>query len=402
VEVMETTKSDRSVTTHDVAVIGAGMMGSAAAKYLAISGRSVLLLGAEEGNDEGVHASHYDQARITRFSGPDRIWSHLAAKSIEAYPEIEATSGIRFHQGSGHLRCDLPAIKEASLLDHVREVLDEMPIAALPLTADQSRERFPFLHFAPDARLHYEPAPAGIIAPRALVRAQIAIARSHGARVEKGVALRLEKEGGSFVIHTGSGAYSANNVLLATGPYTSLMPLAGVELPLTVKTESVLLARVNPREQSYLMEMPGIIWNFDHRDDLPYAYILPPVRYEDGHHYLKFGADHDRDIDVKTVADYDQYMQSEGSSATAGLLREVLIELIPELSEAPIKSKPCLLTYTPKGYPLIDQLEDGLFIAAGGCGKSAKSSDMLGRLAAYLVSGKTWPEPFARQTFSVS
>lgn len=386
----------------DVVVIGAGLIGSAAAKYLAMSGYDVMLLGVEEGNKEGIHASHYDQARITRFSGPDRIWSHLAARSIEAYEGIEAGSGISFHQGCGHLRCDLSADKPASSFDQVRQVLSEMPVSPKQLTAAESRERFPFLHFAADAQLHLEPAPAGIIAPRRLIRAQKSIAQAHGAQLVSDLALRIEQEGGTYIIYTGATSYKASQVLLATGAYTSLMPLTGVDLSLTVRTETVLLARVDPDEHSHLMEMPGIIWNYDHREDVPYAYILPPVRYEDGHYYLKIGADHDRDVHANSLKDYDRYMRSEGSAVTAQMLRDVLVDLIPELAAVPVRSKPCLLTYTSKGYPLIDRLDDGVFIAAGGCGKSAKSSDMLGRLAARLIAGKSWPEPFSRQLFSVS
>lgn len=401
-EMMGTPRKGGQATEFDVAVIGAGLIGSAAAKYLAKAGLKALLVGVREGNENGIHGSHHDQARITRYSGPDRIWSHLAAASIDKYPQIESESGIRFHRDCGHLRCDLPAHHAASTLDNVRGVLSEMPVEAEELSASETRQRFPFLHFASDAVLHLEPGPAGIIHPRRLVQAQIAIARQDGALFDSSAATRLEKEGGMIRIHTTSGTHVASNVVLATGAYTSLLPLTKKNLNLSVRPETVLLVRVDPVTQPHLMSMPGIIWNFDHREDVPYAYILPPVPYDDGHHWLKIGADHDRDISAASLKDYDRYMRTEGSDQTARLLREVLLDLIPELSDAPVRSKPCMLTYTPKGYPLIDQLDDGLFVAAGGCGKSAKSSDMLGRLASMLVTGKSWPEPFRRPSFGVS
>jgi sarcosine oxidase len=50
-------------------------------------------------------------------------------------------------------------------------------------------------------------------------------------------------------------------------------------------------------------------------------------------------------------------------------------------------------TYTPTGRPFIDQLIPGrLFVAAGGCGAAAKSSDEIGRLAAELVEQESWSE----------
>ena len=81
----------------DIAVIGNGMMGSAASRYLSATGQTVLAIGPGEPADwqahQGVFASHYDQGRITRIIDPDPVWAHLAARSIAVYPEIEASKG---------------------------------------------------------------------------------------------------------------------------------------------------------------------------------------------------------------------------------------------------------------------------------------------------------------------
>src|SRR5690606_18179568 len=93
---------------YDVAVIGAGMFGSAAAKYLAATGAQTLNIGAAEPQNlqthEGVFGSHYDEARITRIADPDPHWGALAAQSIAQYPLIEQQSGIKFHHAVGCLR----------------------------------------------------------------------------------------------------------------------------------------------------------------------------------------------------------------------------------------------------------------------------------------------------------
>ena len=101
---------DKSGRHPDVAVIGAGLIGSAAAKYLSKEGANVTLIGAEAGNRHGIHASHYDEARITRLTSPDAVWAHLAHASQQRYASIEEESGIQFHSGCGHLRADLPTI----------------------------------------------------------------------------------------------------------------------------------------------------------------------------------------------------------------------------------------------------------------------------------------------------
>ena len=95
-------------TQFDIAVIGNGMMGASAARHLSETGLHVAAVGPAEPLDwqahDGVFASHYDEARITRIVDPDPVWSTLAARSIAAYGEIEERTGIPFHQRAGCLR----------------------------------------------------------------------------------------------------------------------------------------------------------------------------------------------------------------------------------------------------------------------------------------------------------
>jgi len=57
-----------------IAVIGRGLIGSAAARHLAKAGHAVTLIGPDEPADRkahrGVFASHYDEGRITRALDP--------------------------------------------------------------------------------------------------------------------------------------------------------------------------------------------------------------------------------------------------------------------------------------------------------------------------------------------
>ena len=86
---------------YDVAVVGRGLIGASAARHLAESGIKVVLIGPDEPFDRrassGPFCSHPDEGRITRVAGRTAIWSQLAARSIERYPDIAARSGISFH-----------------------------------------------------------------------------------------------------------------------------------------------------------------------------------------------------------------------------------------------------------------------------------------------------------------
>ena len=66
-------------------VVGRGMMGAAAARYLALSGDGVAVIGPDEPKDwsrhHGVFASHYDEARITRTIDSNPIWARRACSA---------------------------------------------------------------------------------------------------------------------------------------------------------------------------------------------------------------------------------------------------------------------------------------------------------------------------------
>ena len=79
------------MTVYDIAVIGKGLIGSAAARHLAVSFHDlkVCVIGPDEPQirkaHDGVFASHYDQGRITRVLDPSPLWGHLARESIKQY-----------------------------------------------------------------------------------------------------------------------------------------------------------------------------------------------------------------------------------------------------------------------------------------------------------------------------
>ena len=76
----------------DCIVIGKGLIGAAAAKYISLQGCSVVVIGPDEPPDmkEGiVFSSHYDQARIQRIIGTDAVWTSLNQQSANAYPLLQ-------------------------------------------------------------------------------------------------------------------------------------------------------------------------------------------------------------------------------------------------------------------------------------------------------------------------
>ena len=85
----------------DFAVVGGGLFGSAATRHLATQGKNVVLFAPEEPTDvtshDGVFASHYDEARITRILDVDELWSRFLRVLVDlanaGYPGCVGCAG---------------------------------------------------------------------------------------------------------------------------------------------------------------------------------------------------------------------------------------------------------------------------------------------------------------------
>ncbi|MGY0036318.1 hypothetical protein [Pedobacter sp. NJ-S-72] len=90
----------------DIIVIGKGLVGSAAAKYLSLTNKKIAIIGPDEPlnyNKSIVFASHYDQARVQRLIGKDKVWTNLNLESVKQYRSIQEQSGINFQDTVGCL-----------------------------------------------------------------------------------------------------------------------------------------------------------------------------------------------------------------------------------------------------------------------------------------------------------
>ena len=78
----------------DCLVVGAGLIGSASARWAATLGRGrVGLVGPGE---EEAPGAWQDEGRITRSLDRSPVWSVLAAASISRYTELERKTGVQF------------------------------------------------------------------------------------------------------------------------------------------------------------------------------------------------------------------------------------------------------------------------------------------------------------------
>ena len=364
------------------------MIGSAAARYLSKWSDGVVLIGPDEpagewAAHEGVFASHYDQGRITRRLDASLTWALWADRSINAYAEIEAESGIRFHYPVGGIQIGDPNGGPESEFNQTKAIALQLGVTYQPYSSEVYREMRPEITLEDGLEVLDEANGAGYINPRSLVAAQVNIAEKQGAEVIRETVKTLEPDHHGVSLTTDGGqTIRAERVLVAAGAWTQF--LTGVDLGLVPTPRTIVLARIDQAEADRLREMPTLIFyeGCDHPDvyDL---YILPPIRYPDGHTYIKLGGDL-RGIDIPhTAAELERWFYGNGSLIEANGLKEVLFRVLPELRTTEIIAKPCVTTHRKEGLPLIAPIMgERVMVAAPGCGAAAKSSNEIGRLAA--------------------
>ena len=385
---------------HRHIVIGGGLIGSAAARHLAENTDGVLCIGPDEPQERpghnGVFASHYDEGRLTRIVDPEPEWSITAKRSISRYQDLEDRSGIGFFTPSGFLGIGGPGMdyndRGASTAASNGAVLER-------LDADRIRERFPFLSIPDDADGLLETGTAGHISPRRLVKAQTKLAEQAGATIIRQTAseIRTISDAVEVVLDDGSTVH-AEKALIATGAFTAPCGLSPVDLGLTVYGRTVVLVRVENDAADALRKMPTMVVSKNG------AYILPPIRYPDGHHYVKIGIGTDADQRFETLPDLQRWFKGPGSASDRTEFTSFLTSLIPVLRGCQHwHTDSCAVTKTGSGLPVIDFVRDNkIAVAVGGCGKGAKGSDEWGRIAAEVLRGEGWIADVPREKLSLS
>ncbi len=396
----------------DTLIIGGGLIGSAAARHLSQQLQNVAVLAPPEpihyASHDGVFASHYDQGRITRLVDPNPTWAELARRSIEQYPTVERVSGVRFHHAVGCLRLSAEPDQADDTLAQSLAAGRAQGAQLEELAQPQLGARFPFFDVPASSAAIWETGDAGYVNPRELVRAQLAVAQQQGATIIRAEATALRSGTGGFIAETAAGEIEAERLLLSGGGFTNgLLPALGLPaLDLRPRLISVLLARLDEREAERLAAMPSIIYRTANHTrgyvGLHSIYALPPIRYPDGHSYVKIGATLSTPRWATSVDEVKRWFRREVDAEQLhqqrDMARRVLCDMLPGLRVSPRTSggkaddgwrvKPCVVTYTAHGQPYIDQIDERLFVAAGGCGAAAKSSDAIGAAAAGLLLGK--------------
>lgn len=203
------------MSAYDVAIIGVGAMGSAAARQLAARGSRVL--GLEQfspGHDRG--SSHGD-SRIIRqayFEHPSYV--PLLRRAYELWEATEVDSGRHLLTLTGGLMIGRP---DSATVAGSRRSAQAWDLPHDMLDAAAVHQRFPTFTLAADEVALYE-SRAGFVVPEDTVRAQIALAQRDGADLRFGERVTdWATDGDGVRIRTATDTYRADRLVLCAGAW---------------------------------------------------------------------------------------------------------------------------------------------------------------------------------------
>ncbi len=210
---------------YDIAIIGAGVMGAAAACELARDGARVALI--DQARLPNPRAASVDHSKVFRFAYPDPFYAGLAARARALWLEAEQATETELMTQTGLLmigsRNAQPGYQDT--LDSYN-ALRSIGLEAEMMTGDEAARLFP--QFNADAIEYGVLDPSGAIlhAERA-VTALINLARRRGASVieNRRVVSIKNREGLTALTVEPGGVIECRRAMIASGPWTrNLLP----------------------------------------------------------------------------------------------------------------------------------------------------------------------------------
>ncbi|SDZ19402.1 sarcosine oxidase [Jannaschia faecimaris] len=362
------------------------MMGAPCARYLAEAGARVALIAPPEPElksaSQGPFGSHYDAARITRRVAADPDWSLLSRRSIDRYRDLENRSGLSiFHEAGALMSGPEDGQMADSFTNRFLAVAEALPRSPLQMGTGDVWERLG-LALPSGSIATYEETQGGWIDPRAMRDAQIKLTRAAGAVVIAHAATALDH--GRVTLADGT-RIEADQVTVATGPHAGSDGFLPRSPRMKVWSRTIAFARLSEDTGAALAQMPSVIFvpqGWDH--DL---YVLPPVRYPDGHLYLKIGGQLDSPR-IRSADDMRDWYHGQGDITVGERLLQELSGLLPGIPFKTTNTAPCAVVWTSTGFPYIERLDDTVTALIGGNGAAAKCGDELGRLGAMVSMGQ--------------
>jgi glycine/D-amino acid oxidase-like deaminating enzyme len=371
----------------DVAVVGAGYTGLAAARQLARAGASVVVLdreragfGASSRNagqvlagmklDPAVLVARYGEAHARRLF-------EISIESIEALERVIADEAIPCdYERAGHLQA-------AAKPSHFSAFRDEQALLArvfghrvdLLSRSEQRRELGTDTYHGVmiDER-------SAALNPAKYVAGLAAAACRAGARIASGTAvLRLRRSNGGWKIETSTGTFEAADVLLATNGYTDGAAPMLQRRFVPVGSYIIVTEPLPPADAREVL--PRRRTAFNSKNFLFYFRLTPDDR-------LLFGG----------RAEFSP-PSAASTRRAASILRHGMVQVFPQLGPARVEYVwSGRVAFTRDQLPRAGCL-DGAYYAGGYCGHGVAMATYLGAMVGRRIAGERIDHPLFDDRF---
>jgi len=191
----------------------------------------------------------------------------------------------------------------------------------------------------------------------------------------------------------------AGAAIVANGAFAVGSHLLPRSVALRARTEIYAMAEVDEQQAAELAGMPCVKRTIEH-PELADLYVIPPIRYPDGHFYIKAGANTTMDQWLTGPAAVRAWYDHGHSDGPLSALRELVTLLLPGIRVSSWHTRRCGDAHTAHAMPYIDVLEPGrLIVALGGNGRGARHADAVGQLTAGLALSGEWQSGLPRDVF---
>jgi sarcosine oxidase len=354
------------IPSRTVAVIGAGVMGSAAAWQLAGRGHRVVLF--EQYGPGHTRGASHGSSRIFRHAYPVRRYVDLAARAGRLWRQLERVDGQHVYARTGSVDHGDPAALHA-----LAQQLGEAGLQHALLRPSEAERSWPGFRFDTMVLHHAE---AGRLNADLAVAAMQRRAAAEGAEVWHNspvASLRVAPSG--VRVLTASGSIRFDQVVIAAGAWTpqlvEAIPGLSRELPPLVTTQEQP-AHFVPVETP--VGWPSFIHHPGARYTGPGIYGLSS---SDG---IKVG---EHGTGARVEPQTRDFLPDPTGVAR---LRDYAAQWLPGVDPTSAKPLTCLYTTTPDHNFVIDR-RGPITVAAGFSGHGFKFAPAIGELVAGLVNG---------------
>ena len=353
---------------HRCIVVGAGLLGLAAAWAMKRRGWQVLVLEAAGAPGHERSGSKGD-ARIFRLGYPDPLYVEMAVLARTRWRDLQAVTGRQLLHVTGQV-----TLGEEGTLDAIAEALEAAGAPVERVSASTAARRLPGI--AATGTVLVEPD-SGVLAAAECLRAlqeAAAVDLRTGTRVTS-----LRQSPDSVTVRTGDGSeLQAASAIICAGPAT--LGLAGVSEAAVAAGPSVpQVAYFAPQPDTDVVPPVFIEWG----DDMVYGLPVPGGGPHAGTYKV---AQHVPGPGLRSFDPADPLPLVADDPALLAPLTGAVARLLPSLDPRPVATERCVYDNSCDTDFILDRV-GRIVVGCGTSGHAFKFGPLLGELLADLAEG---------------